>query len=299
METEISQLNLKYEALRLKDPARERALLPSIQSEGFREPLACACALNKDPVLIDGFKRCRCALKLKIKTVPIISIGENEIIAIFQLLRNHLTRSLNILEQAALVDELHNKQGLSLSDIGSRLDRSKAWVSVRLGMHSEMSDTVSKSIFEGKLSARSYMYTIRPFTRVNGISKTEVDDFVNTVRGIDISSRDLHTLANAYFRGNDRLKEQIKSGNIEWTLRQLKKTDPLAEANAKEFSEFEEKVLRDLHLNQKYMGRLVMELEDNRLKSKAFWNAATLVAKGIASCLPIFSDYLKRFYAGR
>jgi hypothetical protein len=37
-------------------------------------------------------------------------------------------------------------------------------------------------------------------------------------------------LAYGYFRGGDRLKHQIEEGNLSWTLRQMRKSEPVCQA---------------------------------------------------------------------
>jgi len=83
---------------------------------------------------LNGFKRWRCARKLGIGAVPYVSLGGDEAAGIIALLRISNARALNFLEQAAFLDELKSAHGLSLAQIAAELSRSKAWVSVRLGL---------------------------------------------------------------------------------------------------------------------------------------------------------------------
>ena len=57
-------------------------------------------------ILLNGFKRYRCASKLRIRMVPYASLGEDEVAGILNLLRISNDRSLRILEQARFIDEL-------------------------------------------------------------------------------------------------------------------------------------------------------------------------------------------------
>jgi hypothetical protein len=60
--------------------------------------------------------------------------------------------------------------------------------------------------------------------RINGVKKDEIDEFVNAVAGKHLSTRDIDLLANAYFRGPEEFREQIKNGNILWGLKRLKQS---------------------------------------------------------------------------
>jgi predicted transcriptional regulator len=141
---------------------------------------------------------------------------------ILEFLRRSAHKSLSALEQACFVDELHERHGLSLGDIAERLERSKAWVSVRLGMVAEMSPVVREEVFAGRFPLRSYLYTLRPFTRVHGIPASGIEAFVRRVSGQGLSTRDIHSLAQGYFQGPEPVRRQIEEGQLVWTLRRFR-----------------------------------------------------------------------------
>ena len=74
--------------------------------------------------------------------VPYVSLGQDEVSGIVNLLRISNAKALGILEQAAFIDELKNTRHLSLADIAEQLSRSKSWVSMRVGLIAQMSVTV-------------------------------------------------------------------------------------------------------------------------------------------------------------
>jgi hypothetical protein len=67
-EVELSSLDLRYEGLRLKAAALEERLLGSIAQRGIEEPLE-GVEIKERSVLLNGFKRYRCARKLRLATV--------------------------------------------------------------------------------------------------------------------------------------------------------------------------------------------------------------------------------------
>jgi hypothetical protein len=105
-----------------------------------------------------AFKRYRCARKLQLRSVPYASLGEDEGAAIMNLLRISNNRALSILEQAAFIDELNATGCLSVAEMAKELSRSKSWVSMRLGLISEMSPTIRAKLFSGAFPVYSYMY---------------------------------------------------------------------------------------------------------------------------------------------
>jgi len=295
-EIEISLLDLKHQHLRLRNARKERALLLSLQEEGFYEGLGCICADGSEPILLDGFKRYRCALKLRMRTVPVVNLGGSEIAGILQILRNHDARALTIVEQAALVDELYRAHGLSASEIARKLDRSPAWVSLRHNLFAGMSAPVSQAIFSGNFPLRSYLYTLRPFTRVKGVKGKDIDEFVALTSGREISTRDVQTLANAYFSGNEEIRTQMREGNLDWTLRQLRQVETPGAQAPPLLSQFEQGVFINLQLIQRVMGRLAMTCGDKRLVAHDFFSRAAPIAKEIKRQLPYFTAALERLY---
>ena len=71
--------------------------------------------------------------------MPFASWGTDEVTGILQLLRGARHHALHLLEQARFVDELKTERGMSVAEIAQQLSRSKAWVSMRLGLMAEMS----------------------------------------------------------------------------------------------------------------------------------------------------------------
>src|SRR6185295_17541579 len=127
-EVELSSLDLRYESYRMKDAGAEGRLLASIAQRGFDEPLE-GVSVEAVNVLLNGFKRYRCARKLQINILPYVCLEEDEVGAILSLLRTAKNKSLSILEQAAFIDELNTVRHLSVGQISGELGVSKSWVS--------------------------------------------------------------------------------------------------------------------------------------------------------------------------
>jgi hypothetical protein len=68
-EIELSSLDLRYEGHRMKNPWLEERLFVSIAERGIQEPLE-GVQLQDASILLNGFKRYRCAHKLQLRTVP-------------------------------------------------------------------------------------------------------------------------------------------------------------------------------------------------------------------------------------
>ena len=73
-DVEIASIDLRYESCRMKHAGGEKALLASIVEHGIREPLQGVDA-GEVRILLNGFKRYRCARKLGLAMVPYVSLG--------------------------------------------------------------------------------------------------------------------------------------------------------------------------------------------------------------------------------
>ena len=78
---EVSRIDLRYAELRLKDAHQERRLLSSIVERGVDEPLHGVPnpAAPGGGILLDGFKRLRCARRLGLAIVPWSELGADEV----------------------------------------------------------------------------------------------------------------------------------------------------------------------------------------------------------------------------
>lgn len=290
-QVEISSFDLRYEHCRLKSSVAEKALLSSILDHGIRDPLRGVETEGGCRILLDGFKRYRCAKKLSIGIVPYHCLGEDEVLGIIALLRAANTRSLSILEQARLIDELSSIHKMSVSQIAALLEKSKGWVGMRVGLIGQMSPTIMDKVFNGQFPVYSYMYTIRSFIRMNAVSKQDVDVFVKSVAGKGLSIRDIAILANGYFKGGEDIRRQIRNGNIRWALSRLKDSTV-----ATECTQLEQRMLKDLEIAQKYLQRVINRSKDDRYKTGSFYAQANLLTGAILRQMNAFSRSIQELY---
>ena len=290
-QVEISSFDLRYESCRMKSRGLENMLLGSMSEHGIRDPLQ-GVNTNEARILLDGFKRYRCAKRLGIGIVPYCSLGDDEALGIIELLRISNSKSLSILEQAKLIDELMTAHNMSNWEIARSLEKSKSWVSVRSGIIGEMSECVRNKIFSGKFPVYSYMYTLRQFMRINCVTKKDVDEFVNLVSGKHLSIRDIELLAHGFFKGSEEFRQQIKSGNISWGLSRLRESS----ANTTACTEIERRMLKDLEITQKYMQRVTYRSKNTRFKTNSFYSQANLLSGGIVRQMETFTKAIREFH---
>jgi len=289
-EIELAELDVRYENYRMKNPAFEKRLLASIAQRGIEQALEGA-ASGEGKILLNGFKRRRCALHLGIRRVPYVSLGEDQAGAILNLLRLCNQSALSLLEQARFIDQLRQLK-MSVADIAEQLSRSKSWVSMRLGLLEEISPRVQEEILAGRFPVYPYMYILRPFMRLNRASQQEVEEFVLAVSGQGLSVREMEQLAYGYFRGPQSLREMIQNGHAGEVLAWMRQVPQDAEG----CSEWERILLRDLELVQKYMQRVMGKSLSPKLHSPAFFAQAHLVTAGLLSRHRAFFDSVRRLH---
>jgi hypothetical protein len=288
---ERSSLDLRYEGHRLRDDAREARLLASIAERGIEEPLE-GVDTPAGRFLLDGFKRCRSAHKLGLESVPYVSLGEEEALGILSLMRGSTDKALSLLEQARFLADLLTVHGLSVPEIAAKLSRSKGWISMRRNLLEEMSPAMQQLLFRGAFPVYCYMYTLRPFRRMNSISREEIEGFMKAVSGQRRSVRDIELLAQGYFRGPASLRDAIAGGKLGWSLEQMKRVPEDREG----CNEFERVLLQEMQTLRKCMQRVMLKCQDERLQSRAFYAQANLLTGGLLSQFEPFCERMREFY---
>jgi hypothetical protein len=286
---ELSQLDLRYQGHRFQQPRLEEQLLVSIAQVGIQEPLQ-GVGGGGGAILLNGFKRARCARKLHLHTVPFASWGTDEVSGILQLLRGERHHALHLLEQARFVDELKSERGMSVAEIARQLSRSKAWVSLRLGLVGQLSPTVREALFSGAFPVYSYLYSLRPFRRLKPAA--DIDQFVTALRGKKLSAREIEGLAQGFFRGPESFRAEVLQGNLSLPLQQIGATPPDPDG----CSELERVFPHHLELTHKGMLQVISKSQDPRLQSSPFLVQCHLLTCGMVSRAPAFLQLLRQLH---
>jgi len=288
---ELTSFNLRYEGHRMRDDVREARLLASIVERGIEQPFK-GVDTPQERFLLKGFKRYRCARKLSIGRVPYVSLGEEEAMGIISLMRVAKNNRLNLLEEAKFIVELLTVHQMSAAEIAEMLGRSKGWVSMRRTLFEEMSEDIERILFRGAFPVYAYMYTLRPFMRMNSVGKEPVERFVKAVAGHRLSVRDVESLAQGYFRGPPSLRKAIDEGKWSWALDRMKSVPETPEG----CSVVERKLLKDLEMLEKYLQRVIARCHDDRLQSPAFRAQANLLAASLLSKWEPFLQTMREFH---
>jgi hypothetical protein len=292
---ELSAVDLCLEHTRHKDSDAERRLLSSIMERDIVEPLQVSVgSQSQSYVLLDGFKRYRCARKLEKGIIPVECIAEDVAGGVVALLRRKAGGALSVMEQAALIQELHDRHALSIYDIALRLERSPAWVSVRLGLIGDLSDLVRGKIMSGTFPARAYLYGIKGFTRVNNVSRQRIDAFVAAVSGKGLSARKLCVLSRAYFTGGSAVERLIIEGDAHRVLRMLSAT-PEADGDMM-LEKRQQRFVKELRATSRSINRIVGSVGDVARGAPSCMQYVNLWCAAIQRHLPEFTKVIKELY---
>ena len=288
---ERTSLDLRYQSYRLRNDAAEARLLVSIAERGIEQPLS-GIDTSQRRLLLDGFRRYRCAEKLSVEHLPYVSLGEDEAQGIATLMRVAHSKTLNILEQAKFVVELLSLRDMTTADVAQMLSRSKAWISGRRGLLQEITPAVEQILFRGDFPVYSYMATLRPFMRMNGVGQKEIEQFVQALAGQRLSVRQIDWLAHGYFRGPASLRQAIDEGKWKWSLEQMQAVPQDPDG----CSGVEQAFLRDLQRLLKSMQRLMTACDDPKLRTGAFYAQANLLVVNLLGRRDSFFKKMEEFH---
>ena len=239
MELEFHQLDLRYERLRARQPARERRLLASLADAGQQMPIVVVIG-GAAYVVVDGHKRVRCLRQLHRDTVAAVrwEMSEAEALIFRQLLHTEATASA--LEQGWLLRALHEDHGLALDALARRFDRSVSWVSRRVSLVRTLPAAVQQHVQDGRLVAHAAMKYFVPLARANAADCVRLVEAIVPHR---FSTRQIGRLYHAYVTGVDATRELVVTD----PLLVLRVTDETA-APVRPEASAPDALLTDLHL---------------------------------------------------
>jgi ParB family chromosome partitioning protein len=240
MELEFHQLDLCYEALRVRQPARERRLLASLAEVGQQIPIVVVTDSCRY-VVVDGHKRVRCLHRLHRDTVAAVAweMAVTEALIFRHLLHTDATE--NVFEQAWLLRTLHEQHGLALDLIARRFDRSVSWVSRRLSLVRTLPDAVQQHVRAGQVVAHAAMKYLVPLARAK---RDECIRLAEAIAPHRLTSRQIGRLYQHYVGGPDATRELVLTD----PLLVLRLIDDTAPVHARAEGSAPEALMSDLHI---------------------------------------------------
>src|SRR4030042_3143831 len=151
-EIEIAHLKLRYAHARIYRPERISSLASSIEGFGQIIPVIALREGMDSLVLIDGYLRVEAVQRCR-RDTAVAEIWEcKEEEALVEVLARAHSRKWGVIEEAALLRELHDQYHLSQSRIASLLGRKQGWVSGRLALYNALPEALLEVIRKGAIS---------------------------------------------------------------------------------------------------------------------------------------------------
>ena len=208
MELELHQLELRYEGLKCRCAARERRLVASLAELGQQVPIVVVDIGGDRFVVIDGHKRVRALRRLGQDTVRALTWQLEESEALVADRSMGTGASDSAIEQGWLLRELHGRFALSADELARRFDRSRSWVSRRLGLVRELPEAIQQRVRCGELTAHAAMKYLLPVARANGEDALR---FAAAIAGKKLSTRQVGELYNGYRSRSARTRALVLS----------------------------------------------------------------------------------------
>ena len=135
LELPLESLDMRYAGLRARRPLMEKRLMASLGETGQQSPVVVVAGSEVGRyVVIDGHKRVRALKRLRADVVKAVIWEMPAVEALVAAYQMTSGSGWNVVEEGWLAWELVRGARLSTLEAGQRLDRSKAWVSGRLGL---------------------------------------------------------------------------------------------------------------------------------------------------------------------
>ena len=204
-EIEIAQLHLRYAHTRIARPKESLILAGSIERVGQIIPVIVVREVMIF-VVLDGYLRVK-ALRHCGRDTAVAEIWEcKEEEALVEILARSHSRRWDFLEEAALLQELHDHCHLSQSRIASLVGRKQSWVSTRLALYHALSEDLVELIHQGSISTWTATRVIVPIARAipeHGKLLSE------NLSRLSVSTRDMAQFLCHYRKANRKQRENM------------------------------------------------------------------------------------------
>jgi ParB-like chromosome segregation protein Spo0J len=212
LELDLHQLDLRFAASRLVEPQAVARIAQSIERCGQIVPCIVAPApggagAGAAPlVLIDGYRRVAALRRLGRDTASVEQWTCGLAEAVLGVLARAQDRSFASIEEALLLRELMQGQGLSQQELARRCGRDVSWVSRRLQLLSGLPDAALAAVRTGKLSAWAANRVVVPLARANA---AHADRLLAALAASPLSTRELQCWFAHYQQAAQTVRERM------------------------------------------------------------------------------------------
>ena len=187
-EVDLHRLELRFAHVRLLEPRAVEQLARSIEHSGQLIPCI-AVAEDGHLVLVDGYRRILALRRLGRDTASVESWTCDLAQGLLTVLARMQGRPFAAIEEALLVRELIQHQGLSQHEVARRSGRDVSWVSRRLELVCGLPDALLATVRKGGLSTWAATRVLAPLARANSAHAKQLLDALGRT---PLSTRELH-----------------------------------------------------------------------------------------------------------
>lgn len=205
-EVDLHRLELRFAAARLIEPRAIAALARSIEQSG--QLIACIAVPDTDGrlILIDGYRRVQALRRLGRDTAQVDTWNCELAQALLTVLAQSSRRPFAALEEALLLQELVQGQGLSEREVARRSGRDVSWVSRRLELIRGLPDSLLAAVRQGRLAIWAATRVLAPLARANSAQATQL---LAALTATPLSTRELHTWFQHYQTSPKAVRERM------------------------------------------------------------------------------------------
>lgn len=206
MQIEIAELDLRHASLRIDDRTRTQRLVASMCEAGQQAPVLVVRGADERWVLIDGYARVQALRLLARDVVEAVVLELPEVDALVMGYALDHSRARSALEDGWLLAELREGHGLGLLELARKLDRSKSWVSRRLGLVQVLPLSVQAAVQRGRLVAQIATKFLVPLARANS---AQCERLVAALGDERLTVREAQRLYAAWCTGDTEQRERL------------------------------------------------------------------------------------------
>ena len=205
-EVDFHLLDLRYSHSRIKNKKAQTRMQNSINTYGQIVPVLAIQERDRF-ILVDGYLRFA-ALKACGHDCIKVQLVEKEPDSILTLLAKSNDRQMEAVEQAVLIQELHNRFSYSFTEIARRLGKDKGWVKRRLDLVESLPEEVLLAVMNGTVSSWAASRVLVPLSRAN---EQDCLDLTKKIIADPFSTRELVCLYDHYKKSNRTVRDRIIS----------------------------------------------------------------------------------------
>jgi ParB-like chromosome segregation protein Spo0J len=205
LEADLHLLDLRFAALRIRQPRVVDRLARSIEHNGQLVPVVAVAEQDKW-VLIDGYLRIEALRRLARDTARVELWDCSLAQALLIILVRVQGRTWEAIEEGAVIRELTTRFELPQREVARQTGRDVSWVNRRLSLVQALPEALLTAICRGELSTWAASRVLAPLARANN---DHAQTLLSALQHDPLSTRELNTWYQHYQRANQQSRQRM------------------------------------------------------------------------------------------